>query len=67
MGASIERDRQRPGNWRVGEECIRRIEERIERSTVGEEVRLFITGYLSTVREAREPEDGSLDGLSIGR
>ncbi|KAF8385827.1 pstk-1, partial [Pristionchus pacificus] len=38
MEASIERDSQRPGDLSVGEECIRRIEERIERSMVGEEM-----------------------------
>lgn len=42
MEASIERDSQRPGDLSVGEECIRRIEERIERSMVGEEARIFI-------------------------
>ncbi|GMS89475.1 hypothetical protein PENTCL1PPCAC_11650, partial [Pristionchus entomophagus] len=36
--AAIAKDKKRPVNRRVDGECIRRIEERMERSTVGEEM-----------------------------
>ncbi|GMT33573.1 hypothetical protein PFISCL1PPCAC_24870, partial [Pristionchus fissidentatus] len=48
---AVERDRQRSCDARVGEECIIRIEERMERSTVGEEMVYRSTDDLLRIKE----------------